>query len=285
MATPEEQAQKPAAQAPLPPVFKVYAGWAFDAAEAKRRQEETAAALRVPVEKDLDLGGRVKMPLALVPAGEFDMGSPHDEADRNDDERLHRVRITRPFYIGKCPVTQEQWQAVLGGNPSLFKGPRRPVEQVSWDDCQSFLGKANAGAGRSLLALPTEAQWEYACRAGSKGRFCFGDSEADLAKHAWYSSSAGGKTHPVGQKRPNAWGLHDTHGNVWEWCADWYGASYYAASPQDAPEGPRAGQSRVLRGGGWYFYPDEVRCACRHSLDATSRGSNLGFRVACRIQE
>jgi len=282
MATPQGQTQKPAAQAPTPSIFKVYAGWPFDAGEAKRRQEETAAALRIPVEKSLDLGGGIRMRMILVPAGEFDMGSPRDEADRNGDETLHRVRITKPFHIGTCPVTQEQWQAVLGGNPSFFKGARRPVEQVSWDDCQSFVAKANAGVGRSLVALPTEAQWEYACRAGSSARFSFGDSEAELGRYAWYSATAGGKTHAAGEKRPNAWGLHDTHGSVWEWCADWYGASYYAASPPEDPEGPRAGQARVLRGGGWYFYADEVRSACRHKLDATSRGSNLGFRVAGR---
>ena len=135
------------------------------------------------------------------------------------------MTITKPFYLGKYEVTQEQWEAVMGSNPSHFKGPKNPVEQVSWDDCQQFLVKLNAKSGGqgSKFVLPTEAQWEYACRAGSTGKFCFGDDEKQLGEYAWYEANSGDKTHPVGEKKPNTFGLHDMHGNVWEWCQDWYG--------------------------------------------------------------
>ena len=155
----------------------------------------------------------------------------------------HRVRITKPFYLGKYLVTQEQWEAVMGSNPSEFKGPKNPVEMVSWEDCQQFLGKLNAksSSGASKFQLPSEAQWEYACRAGSKTKYCFGDDESKLGEYAWYDANSGNTTHPVGGKKPNAWGLYDMHGNVCEWCQDWWGRDYYAKSPADDPTGlPRA---------------------------------------------
>ena len=141
----------------------------------------------------------------------------------------------------------------MGNNPSDFKGPKNPVEQVLWDDCQQFLGKLNAksAAGAGKFQLPTEAQWEYACRAGSKTRYCFGDDEKQLGEYAWYGKNSDGKTHPVGEKKPNAWGLYDMHGNVWEWCQDWWKDGYYKESPVDDPTGPLKGSYRVLRGGSW----------------------------------
>jgi len=168
----------------------------------------------------VDLGGGVKLEMVLIPAGEFLMGSPDSDKDAFDYEKpRHRVRITKPFYLGKYLVTQEQWQAVMGNNPSYFAGRRKnPVEQVSWDDCQKFLGKLNGkfGEGRGRFQLPTEAQWEYACRAGSRTRFCFGDGEDNLGEYAWFGNNSGIEgTHPVGKKKPNAWGLYDIHGNVW----------------------------------------------------------------------
>ncbi|MGA2034590.1 MAG: formylglycine-generating enzyme family protein, partial [Thermoguttaceae bacterium] len=191
-----------------------------------------------------------------------------------------------PFYLGKHLVTQEQWQAVTGNNPSHFKGPKNPVETVSWDDCQQFLEKLNAKAGRPHPAgegefrLPTEAQWEYACRAGNTTRYCFGDDDSALGEYAWYSANSGGKTHPVGEKKPNAWGLYDLHGNVWEWCRDWYDSGYYAKSPTDDPTGAATGSDRVLRGGSWYFVARCCSSANRDRRGPGYRDSSLGLRVS-----
>jgi len=219
----------------------------------------------------------------------------------------HKVKISQPFYLGKYEVTQVQWQAVMGNNPSRFQGPTNPVEMVSWDDIQPFLVKLNAVAGtlrvpsagegkvpRSprtpspkwpfgalpmMFALPTEAQWEYACRAGTTTAFCFGDNAALLNDYGWWGANAGGKTHPVGQRKPNAWGLFDMHGNVWEWCADWYGADYYAQSPPVDPLGPPGGSYRVIRGGSWYHPPRYCRATFRIN-DPGYPGDRRGFRVA-----
>ena len=152
-------------------------------------------------------------------------------------------------------VTQEQYERVMGKNPSRFKGPQLPVERVSWKAAVSFCTKLSAfpeeqAAGRTYR-LPTEAEWEYACRAGSTTDFCFGDAEWGLDDYAWYEDNSDHRTHPVGQKRPNAWGLYDMHGNVWEWCADWHDEAYYEASPVDDPQGPATGVDRVGRGGSW----------------------------------
>jgi len=192
----------------------------------------------------------------------------------------HRVRITKPFYMGKYVVTQEQWEAVMGKNPSQFKGPKNPVEMVSWDDCQQFLEKLNAKVGGGKFQLPSEAQWEYACRAGSKTKYCFGDDETRLGDYAWYDKNSGNTTHPVGAKKPNAWGLYDMHGNVVEWCQDWWQDAYSYESPVDDPTGASMGRGRVYRGCGWN---NPARC-CRSS----SRGGeppgfryfNLGLRVS-----
>jgi formylglycine-generating enzyme required for sulfatase activity len=201
----------------------------------------------------------------------------------HDDEKpVHKVNITKPFYLGKYLVTQEQWDAVMGSNPSHFRGPKNPVENVSWNDCQVFLGKLNGqigGQGRKFV-LPTEAQWEYACRAGSATRYCFGDDESQLGKYAWYEANSENATHPVGQKKPNTWGLYDMHGNVWEWCADWYGGGYYANSPTNDPTGPTGGSYHVNRGGGWYDPTGSCQSAIRSWDSSGHRSSFLGFRVA-----
>jgi formylglycine-generating enzyme required for sulfatase activity len=226
-----------------------------------------------PKELAVDLGGGVKLDLVLVPAGSFTMGDAIDKP-------AHKVTITKPFYLGKYEVTQEQWEAVMGSNPSHFKGPKNPVEQVSWDDCQQFLVKLNAKSGGqgSKFVLPTEAQWEYACRAGSTGKFCFGDDEKQLGEYAWYKVNSGDKPQPVGEKKPNIFGLHDMHGNIWEWCQDWYGE--YGAEAVRDPSGPTTGSIRVYRGGSWDDGGRYCQSACRYLDVPGGRGYYLGLRVA-----
>jgi formylglycine-generating enzyme required for sulfatase activity len=253
-----------------------------DGAGGKTEGHEIAKVSRPdgpPKELTVDLGGGVKMEFVLIPAGSFLMG---DEKGLDWEKPVHKVTITKPFYLGKYEVTQEQWQAVMGNNPSYFKGPKNPVEMVSWYGCHAFRAKLNEkfSSGGVKFGLPTEAQWEYACRAGTTTRYSFGDDPAKLDDYAWWSENAKDTTHPVGQKKPNAWGLCDMHGNVWERCVDWFGEDYYAKSPAEDPVGPDSGASRVLRGGSWYDGgPDGFRCAYRYDYDPDYR-ANGGFRVA-----
>jgi len=267
-----------------------YTKWPFDEKEAKRRQKATADALGVKVEEEIDLGNGVKMTLVLIPAGEFLMGSPPttspeqlvkvfggnlDEFQREFPQ--HRVKISKPFWLGKTEVTQAQWEAVMGDNPSQFKPrPQNPVEMVSWNDCQGFLQKLSAKCKRPFR-LPTEGEWEYACRAGTPTEFSFGDSQAALPQHAWLNANSSASTQPVGKAKPNAWGLHDMLGNVWEWCEDWF-APYDKAAQVD-PKGPEAGGARVLRGGSWCSKPRDCRSAPRYMRVPTSRFYYLGCRV------
>ena len=225
----------------------------------------------------VDLGGNVKLDMIYVAGGEFLMGS-----NEHDNEKpIHRVKLS-PYFISKYPVTQAQWKAVMKNNPSHFKGEALPVERVSWDDAMKFCETVSARTGK-IFRLPTEAEWEMACRAGSTGRYCFGDDEKLLGEYAWYRENAEGKTHPVGQKKPNAWGLFDMHGNVWEWCADWYSHSYYAECERQGvvtnPQGASTGSNRVARGGGWGNSAVFCRSANR-SLDAPGYCFfGLGFRL------
>jgi formylglycine-generating enzyme required for sulfatase activity len=217
--------------------------------------------------------------MILIPAGEFMMGSPAADKDAHTDERpQHRVRITKPFYLGKYPVTQEQWEAVTGSRRGAVKGPKNPVDSVTWDDCQQFLDQLGKQVGRNFQ-LPTEAQWEYACRAGSTTNYHFGDKEAELDAYAWYRKNSGMTSHPVGEKKPNAWGLYDMHGNVWEWCADRYDDQYYAQSPTDDPMGPEQGSCRAIRGGGWDTPAGRLRSARRSAVPPTRWDYLLGLRV------
>jgi formylglycine-generating enzyme required for sulfatase activity len=206
-----------------------------------------------------------------IPAGTFLMGSEREPP-------VHEVTLTRAFHLGRFPVTQAQWEAVMGTNPSQFQGPDRPVEQVSWDDCQAFVERLNA-AGQGTFRLPTEAEWEYACRAGAPGKFCFGDHEEKLGEYGWYSANSGGQTQPVGQKTPNACGLHDMHGNVWEWCQDWW--DDYAAEPVTDPQGAPSGflGARVFRGGCWRGGADFAASAHRGGRGAPYRAGILGLRL------
>jgi formylglycine-generating enzyme required for sulfatase activity len=241
-----------------------------------RTQENKNKGAAMPELKDtatVDLGGGVKMEFVLIRPGSFTMGS---DVGHKDEIPVHKVTLTQPFYLGKYEVTQEQWEKVMGGNPSVFKGTNLPVENVSWNDCQSFLAELQRKTGRKF-ALPTEAQWEYACRAGTTTTFSFGDDETTLAEHAWYAANSDRKTHPVGQKKPNAWGLYDMHGNVFEWCADWYTESY---PKEDAtnPLGGASGERRVIRGGAWLYIPDNLRSADRSFSPPGYRVNEYGLR-------
>ncbi len=232
-----------------------------------------------------------------VEGGKFMMGSPDDEEGREDDEGpLHEVELSG-FWMSATEVTNAQYNAFLkamedrGGavwdrvkesganHPDLgseFKGDKQPVVYVSWEDAKAFCDWVGKGA-----TLPTEAQWEYACRAGSAGRFCFGEDEAQLGDYAWYEANANGVTHAVGGKKSNVFGLYDMHGNVWEWCSDWYGA--YTADPVKDPAGPAAGASRVNRGGGWNYEPWNCRSAYRDGDVPGFRNVGLGFRLVAPL--
>ncbi len=243
------------------------------------------------------------MKLVLIPAGEFDMGSDASDPGALPNEQVagkkHRVRITRPFYLGTTEVTQGQYRAVTDANPSFFKGSDDlPVEQVSWLDAIRFCNALSTKEGLTPFyriegddvsvpdwkgpgyRLPTEAEWEYACRAGpgGAGAYGFGDDAAQLGRHAWYKANSEGKIHPVGQKVPNAWGLFDMHGNVWEWCWDRFGA--YEAGPVVDPVGPSDGSDRVIRGGSWSHAAESCRAAFRFRNSPTRTNYNLGLRLA-----
>jgi formylglycine-generating enzyme required for sulfatase activity len=219
-----------------------------------------------------DLGDGVTLVVVRIPAGEFLMG---DDKGRDCEKPVHKVRITKPFYLGKYDVTQQQWQAVMGDLPGSFKNrnfprevkdPKLPVTEVRWTDCQAFLQQltANFAGGEGRFTLPTEAQWEYACRAGTTTRYYFGNDESQLGEYAWYGANAGRMIHPVGEKRPNAWGLYDMIGNESQWCQDWYDSHYYASSPRDDPTGPSSGEKRVTRGARYsalrFGYQPDVYC-------------------------
>ena len=215
------------------------------------------------VQMTLDLGQGLALNLVQIPAGAFLMGAPDDQ---------HEVTLTKPFWLGQAPVTQAQWEAVMGSNPSNFRGARLPVENVSWEDCQQFLARLNA-RGQGWFRLPTEAEWEYACRAGSPG-----EPAGDPAARAWYDANAGRTPHPVGEKQPNGFGLFDMNGNVWQWCQDWYGD--YPRRPVTDPQGPPSGPGRVNRGGSWR--DPAALVAPAHPRDCNGPGLRcgcLGFRL------
>jgi formylglycine-generating enzyme required for sulfatase activity len=190
----------------------------------------------------------------------------------------HTVILTNPFYMSKFTVTQEQYQAVIGANPSHFKGKDLPVEKVSWDDAQSFCQKLTEQKTLTVR-LPMEAEWEYACRAGTTTTYHCGDAQGDLNRVAWYLTNSSGTTHPVGQKEPNAFGLYDMHGNVWQFCQDWYGVDYYVKSAAIDPDGPAQGVCHVLRGGSWCYSLKDCRSARRFRDVPGSRFNFMGFRV------
>ncbi len=211
------------------------------------------------------------MELARIEPGEFVMGSPDDESGRNWNEKQHRVRITRAFYLGMTEVTQAQWRAVMGNDASRFKGDDLPIEQLRWGDASEFCLKLSQRTGKTFR-LPTEAEWEYACRAGSTGAYAGTGRAEDMA---WFTPDSDGKTHPVARKKPNAWGLYDMHGNVWEWCLDCFADEYPEGSMTD-PTGPALGDYRVIRGGSWNT--PSGRSAWRWKMWPGYAWADIGFR-------
>ena len=216
--------------------------------------------------------------LAYIPAGSFMMGSPYDEPGRQEDEFLHKVTITRPFRFSITEITQVQWQTVMGINRSQFKGDSLPVEKISWKDAVLFCQKLSEKEGR-IYRLPTEAEWEYACRAGSTNRFA---GSENIEQIAWYSKNSFNKTHHVGVKYPNAWGLYDMTGNVSEWCLDYYVPDYPEKSVSD-PAGPAEGKYHVIRGGAWDSFLPGCRCAARSSAPVSYQFKQTGFRLVLEL--
>jgi formylglycine-generating enzyme required for sulfatase activity len=236
----------------------------------------------------------IGMEFVQIPAGEFDMGSPPNEVDRYDNEDpVHHVKISNAFYISKYEVTQKQWSDIMGTNPSYFKGDNLPVEQVSWNDVQGFIKKLNVKEGTNKYRLPSEAEWEYAARAGTTTRYSFGDDESMLIEYAWYTNNSDDKTHEVGQKKPNPWGLYDMHGNVWEWVRDIYNVDYDGAPTNGSAWEVKVTfwfwgkDNRVIRGGGWGHIAGNCRSADRDQEvpgsprkgDMSGRDDDLGFRL------
>jgi formylglycine-generating enzyme required for sulfatase activity len=252
------------------PLDGLYAG----SPEAQARQIAAAEAAQFPLEVKT---AKFTAYFRFVPVGTFTRGSPANESGRYHDETQHQVTLSRAFLVGKYPVTQRLWREVLGANPSSFEnaGDDAPVESVSWTDAQEFLNRFcdQLGVPRGTYRLLTEAEWEYACRAGTTG-----PTYGPLDRVAWYSGNSANTTHPVGQKAPNAFGLHDMHGNVWEWCADWYGP--YPTSPVTDPVGPGSGADRVYRGGSWYNAAAICRSADRYRDVPGYRDRHVGFRLA-----
>ena len=241
----------------------------------------------VPVARPIQPGATFKdcddcPEMVVIPSGTFMMGTKDDPFAKipspKDEQPQHAVSI-RSFSIGKYEVTQEQWYSVMGNTPSNFKGRTLPVERVSWNDTQEFIQKLNAKTGKTYR-LPTEAEWEYTARAGSQTEFSFGDNENDLGRYAWFYDNSSSQTHPVGEKQPNAFGLFDMHGNVWEWTQDCWNENYVGA-PNDSSAWMQGDCSRrVLRGGSWNSVPQVLRSAIRNRNSSEFRYFNYGFRVA-----
>lgn len=222
----------------------------------------------------------IGMKFVFIKPGTFMMGSPSSEDGSGGDEKQHKVSLSRGYDMQTTEVTQGQWREIMGNNPSSFKncGDDCPVENVSWNDIQEFIRKLNQKEGTNEYRLPTEAEWEYACRAGSKTRFYFGDSNGSLEQYAWYNSNSSSKTHPVAKKKPNAWGLYDMHGNVWEWCQGWKGD--YPSGHVTDPDGPSSGSRRVVRGGSWVSPAGYCRSANRDPYSPGVIHVSLGIRLA-----
>jgi len=225
----------------------------------------------------------IGMEFVLIPAGSFTRAGVTNEFGEKADAKMV---VTKPFYLGKYEVTQEEWVAVMGSgsNPSQFKGRRNPVETVSWDDVQEFIKRLNAKEGHTRYRLPTDVEWELGARAGTDTTYSFGDDARLLGEYAWYKGNSNAATHPVGQKKPNPWGLYDMHGNVWEWVQDWYVDTFSANKEIRDYQGPETGSRRVSRGCGWSSGTEVCRSAYRSNGIPANRLGFVGFRLAFSLE-
>lgn len=227
----------------------------------------------------------IGMEFVYIPPGEYMMGaSNYDEEALDSEKPLHKVRITKGFYMSKYLTTQSEWEAIMGNNPSEFKevGPRAPVDSVSYEQIQIFIKKLNYKESREKefgYRLPTESEWEYACRGGSSTIYYFGNDPNLLGVYSYYKENSEYRTHPVGEKKPNSWDLYDLHGMLWEWCEDWYEENYYQNSPQENPKGPSQGLRKTLRGGSWNLLQHRIRASSRDSDEPKTAFSIHGFRL------
>lgn len=225
--------------------------------------------------------GDLGLAFVSVPAGWYNMG----DADLAHEGPVHRVEFDKPFLMSRFEITQEVWQAVMGENPSFYKDPHHPVENISWLDVQAFIEKLNGLTAGRTYRLPTEAEWEYAARAGSTSKFCFGDDFQTLDAYAWTRRNAGKKHHPAGMLKPNAWGLYDMHGNVWEWCSDYFAPDAYAHHEPVNPKGPAQGGERVYRGGSFHYAPQYSQSAWRLWFREDYRSIFIGFRLIMEVED
>jgi formylglycine-generating enzyme required for sulfatase activity len=242
---------------------------------------QLAAAVTADEKAAIEIGGGVRFDFVLIRPGTFTMGSVDGESD---EQPMHSVTITRPFYLGTVEVTQRQWAQAMDADPSRFKGADMPVDSVSWYDCREFLKKLNEISPGHDFRLPTEAEWEYACRAGTTTRYWFGGDDMPMEPFAWVDTTSLNDPHPVGTLQPNPWGLYDMHGNLWEWCSDWHNHDYYRMSPSADPDGPEGGEQKVLRGGSFSNPGPYSRSANRGYFDPHARRNNYGFRIAWTVK-
>ena len=251
------------------------------------------------VESSRQITTKTGVEMVFIPGGEFIMG---DRKGEDDEKPTHKVKISA-FYMDKYEVTQKAYESLMGKNPAKFKGPNKPVEQISWLGAVRYCNMRSLREGFTACydpqtmecnyqangyRLPTEAEWEYACRAGTDTRYCFGNDSSKLKLYSWFKDNAHKSTHPVGQKKPNPWGLFDIHGNVWEWCNDYYNKDYYSKSRAVDPCGHPTGQERALRGGSWANTADSCRCAARYKenpglVDVCFGYEAYGFRCVKKV--
>jgi len=266
--------------------FSIYACVLFASfvlLEGCERKAPNEGAAQAPETVTAESKSKSGVEMVLLPAGRFTMGDA-----TQIDAAPHEVAVSS-FYIDKFLVTQDEYQRVMGKNPSRWKGGDNPVEQIRWSDAATYCNARSEAEGlrpcydlqtwkcnfeANGYRLPTEAEWEYACRAGTKTAYSFGDDAAKLADHAWFDKNSGGKPQPVGQKPANPWGLFDMHGNMWEWCNDFYDVEYYKQSPEKDPRGPEAGDTKVVRGGAWKFGDESCRSGYRYN-------ENPGYADVC----